>query len=275
MPAAALQGRKRLAGAFLIEIGRIRPDPNQPRKMLDAEAQFQLTRSILAVGVLQPITVRYIEDGDFYQIIAGQCRYQASVAAELTEIPCWIQDPKSEDILLHQIVENWQRSDLHPFELADALARLRDARHVTQKELARFTGKSEGEIAKLLAMLDLEPEAQKLAREDKSGNLSRRHLYAATRLPPEQQLAFLTRITLEKITADEAEQEAAASRPAPRTSLKRGAPVTQVRFLVPDATVLVTFRKKDITLEAILAALDEARRQASEPKSTLNIVRPK
>ena len=89
-----------------------------------------------------------------------------------------MQDLKEDQVLQHQIVENWQRLDMHPFDLADALARLRDANGYSQQDLARETGKSEGEISKLLAILDLDPAVQKAAREDQSGRITRRHLYA-------------------------------------------------------------------------------------------------
>ncbi|MGE3806604.1 MAG: ParB N-terminal domain-containing protein, partial [Gemmataceae bacterium] len=101
VPAPAIQGRKRLAGAFTIELSRIRPDPNQPRKNLETEAQVHLTESVLRVGIVQPITVRSIEGQNFYQIISGQRRYHACLAAELTAIPCWIQNPEPDAILLH------------------------------------------------------------------------------------------------------------------------------------------------------------------------------
>ena len=71
--------------------------------------------------------------------------------AGLAEIPCWVQSPKEDEVLQHQIVENWQRLDMHPYDLADALARLRDANSYSQRDLARETGKSEVEISKLLA----------------------------------------------------------------------------------------------------------------------------
>ncbi|HVG49197.1 MAG TPA: ParB/RepB/Spo0J family partition protein, partial [Rubellimicrobium sp.] len=102
----------------------------------DAEALRDLVASITRLGVLQPIAVRYLESEDVDQVISGERRFQASREAGLAEIPCWVQTPKDEEILLRQIVENWQRSDLHPYELADSLARLRDANGYTQRVMA-------------------------------------------------------------------------------------------------------------------------------------------
>src|SRR5262249_50985017 len=92
--AGALAGRERLTGAFLIECARIRPDPAQPRRNLDTEAQVELTASIVKLGILQPITVRYLEAEDVYQIISGERRFHAAQAAGLDAIPCWVKTPK-------------------------------------------------------------------------------------------------------------------------------------------------------------------------------------
>ena len=156
----SVEGRRRLGGAFAIARERIRPDPNQPRRRFDTEAQKELNDSVKRLGILQPITVRFLEAESIYQVISGERRYHAACEAGLAEIPCWVQSPKEEEVLLHQIVENWQRLDMHPFDLADALARLRDANHYTQNDLARETGKSKGEISKLFAILDLAPAVE-------------------------------------------------------------------------------------------------------------------
>src|SRR5712671_3680114 len=94
--AGALAGRTRLTGAFLIELVRIRPDPSQPRKNLETQAQWELIASIERIGILQPITVRYLDTEDIYQIITGERRYQAAQSLGLSAIPCWVQTPKSE-----------------------------------------------------------------------------------------------------------------------------------------------------------------------------------
>lgn len=262
---ASLEGRHRLGGAFAIARDRIRPDPNQPRRRLDTEAQKELADSVKRLGILQPITVRYIESDRIYQIIAGERRYQAACDAQLSEIPCWVQEPKEKDVLLHQIVENWQRLDMHPYDLADALARLRDANGYTQKDLARETGKSNGEISKLLALLDLAPTVQKIAREDTEGRFTRRHLYAIRSLPAPEQLRLVERAQKESVTAEAMEKLAAERTQALRGLRRRGAPVSHHRFSTSQALVSVTFRKKDVTTKDIVAALEEARFQASTP----------
>ena len=262
-----LDGRRRLGGAFSIGIDRIRPDPLQPRKRLNTDSHRELEASVKRLGILQPITVRYIEAQNVYQMITGERRYQAAKEAGLPEIPCWIQTPREEDVLLHQIVENWQRLDMHPFDLADALARLRDANGLSQKEIAKATAKSEGEISKILSLLDLDAEVQKLAREDITGSVTKRHLYAVKPLSPDQQKTLIRKVQSEGITADETEELAEKEARKLRNEPRRGAPVSQKRYRTTHATVSFVFRKRDVTTEDILTALDEVSAQIEIPEA--------
>jgi len=208
-----------------------------------------------------------MERDGIYQIIAGERRYQAACEAGLPEIPCWVQNPKENEVLLHQIVENWQRLDMHPYDLADALARLRDANGYSQQDLARETGKSRGDISKLLALLDLDPTVQKIAREDTAGRFTRRHLYAMRSLPAAEQRTLIERARTETVSAEQMEELASERGQALRGRRRRGAPVSHHRFSTSQALVSVTFRKKDVTTRDIIAALDEARSQVSPPPS--------
>jgi len=219
------------------------------------------------LGILQPIAVLYVPQDSIYRIITGERRYNAAKAAGLKEIPCWVQTPKDEAVLLHQIVENWQRSDMHPFDLADALARLRDASGFSQKDLALHTGKSEGEISKLLSILTLDPAVQKLARDDATGRITKRHLYAVARLQKSTQTEVIQQSLGDGLTAAEVEKLVDSKRKEASMSKKIGAPVKNVRFKTLAATVTVTFRRNTWTDADIAAALDEARAKLgrSEP----------
>ena len=146
--------------------------------------------------------MRYVEDADRYRIIAGENRYQAAKQAGLKELPCWERTPGQNQILLQQVVENWVRSDLNPFELADALGLLRDANGYSQVQLAATTGKSQGEISKILGLLELDPETQKLAREDETGLVSRRHLHAIRDFPIARQIKLIAGIKDGRYTAE-------------------------------------------------------------------------
>lgn len=233
-----------------------------------------MTESVRQLGILQPITVRFLDRENIYQIISGERRYHAAITAGFAEIPCWVQSPREQDILLHQVVENWQRADLHPFEIADALAALREANGYSQRQLAELTAKSEVEISKLLALLDLAPDAQKLAREDTSGVLTRRHLYAASHLAPDQQQGFLTEVREQRLTATEAEKTAAVRHTNGHGAKPRGAPVSVRRFVAAGATIIIKFRKQNVTDDDVVRVLDQVREKLTTPEPELRIVRP-
>lgn len=259
-----LEGRRRLSGAFSIDIDRIETDPNQPRKRIDEADLDELTQSICRHGVLQPISVRYVEETNRYRIVAGECRYTAARRAGIDSLPCWVKSPKENEILVHQIVENWVRSDLNAFELADSLAILRDANHWSQQQLAQQTGKSKGEISKLLSILSLDPSVQSLARKDKTGRISKRHLYALSRLPVPLQGSLLKRIERDNLTA--VDMERLAEREARRRERgdARGARSFRRSFRTSRAQVTFTFRTDATGDEHVLEAIHEIKRQLSQ-----------
>lgn len=262
-----MDGKHRLQGAYAIETRLIRPDPHQPRRRFETEAQQELNDSVKRLGILQPITVRYLESEHVYQIITGERRYHAACEAGLAEIPCWVQSPKEKDVLLHQIVENWQRLDMHPFDLADALAHLRDANRYSQNDLARETGKSKGEISKLFALLDLDPAVQKIARSDQSGRITRRHLYAIRPLPAPAQIALLGRIQREDLTVDALEQIVRAQSPRPEGSRPSPAAHARRQFKTERAVVSFSARRRELSDDDILAAMDEVRERLLSPQA--------
>ena len=247
---------------------RIRPDPKQPRRNLDTQKQWELTASIERHGIIQPITVQFLDAENIYQIITGERRYQAAMSLGLPAIPSWVRTPKYEEVLVHQIIENWQRADLHPFDLADTLVRLRDEQHYSQKAIAELTGKPESEISKLLSLLKLREPIQQQYRRDKTGLLSRRHLENIAKLPADQQEAFHAQIADQKLTANETAKIVQQKLEDRRGERRPGAPVgVKKRFVTPKATVVLSFRRKNIVLGDVLEALDDAKRQAGEENS--------
>lgn len=239
-------------------------DPDQPRKKIDPSYLRELTQSVRELGVLQPITLRYVEEVDLYRIISGECRYTAAKAAGLSDVPCWVKQPKADEILLEQLVENWQRSDLNPFELADSLAILRDTNQYTQRQLAERTGKSAGEISKILTILELDPAVQRIARDDAAGKVSKRHLYALGRLSAQQQSVVLQRIIRDGLSAEDTERVVRRVRAAGTGPKKPGAPVTHRKFTTKFATVRLTYRKQQVTDADMLHTLKEVQRQILE-----------
>ena len=239
------------------------PDPfSGPR--FDTAAQRELNASVARLGILQPITVRFIQERKIHRIITGQRRLEAAKQANLQEVPCWVQTPEDDEVLLHQIVENWQRADMHPFDLADALSRLRDGNAYTQKQIAEHTGKSEGEISKLLALLHLDPEVQKAAREDATDTITKRHLYAVARLPSQTQRNLIARVQDERLTTIELEHLVRQETGADKHAQRKHPVGRQFRFATSAATVMVTFQKRDVTNAEIAEALEEARKRLTE-----------
>jgi ParB family chromosome partitioning protein len=142
----------------------IRPNPNQPRKSFDEEALNELATSIKSIGLVQPITVREIGEGN-YEIIAGERRYRAAKIAGLTTIPAYIRTAEDRSVLEMALIENIQREDLNPIEEALGYQRLIDECDLTQEALSKRVGKSRAAIANYLRMLHL-PAPVQLALKD-------------------------------------------------------------------------------------------------------------
>lgn len=160
-----------LAAVREIELDKIEPNPYQPRENFDQEAMEDLTASIKALGIIQPVTLRRTA-GDRYQIISGERRYRAAEAAGLTTIPAYVREADEEGMIEMALVENLQRSDLDPIETALGLRRLIEECHLTQDALAHSIGKSRAAVTNSLRLLTLEPELQKALR---NGDLSTGH----------------------------------------------------------------------------------------------------
>ena len=232
----------------MINRAQIVPDPNQPRQEFNAAAMEELTASIRARGVLQPLTIRWDAAISRYMIIDGGRRFEAAQRLGLDELPCWVQRGEGREILIDQIVHNWQRSSLRPFETADALARLRDEFDMSQKELVSVTGKPKSEISKLLALKDkVAPDIQEMARADESGTYTKRHLYQISRLQPDDQRSVAEEIRRDNLNALDAEKlirsHAGIAPPRPTRKKVRGIAFRQKRFRTTEADVLITFRK--------------------------------
>ena len=115
-----------------IEISKIEANPNQPRREFDQEALQELANSIREIGIIQPITLRQVDD-DKYQIIAGERRWRASQLAGLTAVPAYIRTIKDENVMEMALVENIQREDLNAIEIALAYEHLLSNTGMTQE----------------------------------------------------------------------------------------------------------------------------------------------
>ncbi|HYQ57869.1 MAG TPA: ParB/RepB/Spo0J family partition protein [Draconibacterium sp.] len=148
------------AGLDEIELSKIEANPFQPRSKFDKEALEELSASIKEIGLIQPITLRKIND-DKYQIIAGERRFRASQLAGLNKIPAYVRKAKDDGMLEMALVENIQREDLDSIEIALSYQRLMDELEYTQEELSGRVGKKRSTIANYLRLLKLPAIVQK------------------------------------------------------------------------------------------------------------------
>ena len=143
-----------------IEVGRLQPNPFQPRQVLDEEQIADLAASIQAHGILQPILVREDVHSDDYQIVAGERRWRAALRLELSTVPCVITNLEDAQMLEVALIENLQRDDLNPIEEAAAYQRLGEEFHLSQEEIAVQVGKSRSAVANCVRLLLLPDEIQ-------------------------------------------------------------------------------------------------------------------
>lgn len=142
-----------------VPVFKIKANPNQPRREFQPEALQELADSIREIGIIQPITLRLMED-DSYQIIAGERRWRAAQIAGLTTIPAYIRTVDDENTMQMALVENIQREDLNAIEIALAYEHLLDADGMTQEKVSERVGKSRTAIANYLRLLRLPAQVQ-------------------------------------------------------------------------------------------------------------------
>ena len=147
------------ADILRIPIGMIEPNPFQPRITFDPEALDELAESIRTLGLIQPVTVRRTAP-DKYQIISGERRFRASKIAGLDMIPAFIRDANDQGMLEMAIVENVQREDLDPIEVAMSYQRLIDECSLTQEQMAERVGKKRASVTNYLRLLKLPAKVQ-------------------------------------------------------------------------------------------------------------------
>ncbi|MBP5218677.1 MAG: ParB/RepB/Spo0J family partition protein [Bacteroidales bacterium] len=154
-----------------IPSGLIDPNPYQPRMAFDNESLEELAASIRTFGLIQPISVRKQSDGR-YQIISGERRFRACKLAGMDTIPAYIRTADDQGMLEMAIVENIQRQDLDPIEIAMSYQRLMDECDLTQEKMAQRVGKKRASVANSLRLLKLPTKVQ---HDLKTGHLSTGH----------------------------------------------------------------------------------------------------
>jgi ParB family chromosome partitioning protein len=137
-----------------LPIDQLQPGKYQPRRDMDEGKLAELSESIKAQGIIQPILVRQIEGGK-YEIIAGERRWRASRLAGLDEVPVVVRELEDRTVIAMALIENIQREDLNPLEEAEALARLVSEFSLTHAEAAQAVGRSRASVSNLLRLIDL------------------------------------------------------------------------------------------------------------------------
>ena len=167
----------------LMPIYKIEPNPDQPRRDFDEEELQALADSISVHGLVQPLTVRQMENG-YYQIIAGERRWRAARLANLSQIPVVVMEADDKKTMELALIENLQRQDLNPVEEALGYRSLMEEYGMTQEETAASVGKSRPAVANALRLLSLN---QKILDMVRSGALSAGHARAILSLKNEKQ----------------------------------------------------------------------------------------
>ena len=185
----------------IVQIKDIQKNPYQPRKEFSEEKIQELAQSIKENGLIQPIIVRKSSVLG-YEILAGERRYRASIAAGLSEVPVIIKQLSDQDMMLHSIIENLQRENLNPIEEAKAYQSLID-KGFTHTEIAEKMGKSRPYITNLVRLLGL---PKHILTEVESGKLSQAHARLLIQLSIDKQDKLLNRIQTENLSVRQVEQ---------------------------------------------------------------------
>lgn len=185
---------ERISSIREIEVHRIKPNPFQPRENFDEAALEELKNSIAEKGIIQPITVRRVDDG--YELIAGERRLRAVTALNIESIPAYVLEVRSDEEMLElSLIENIQREDLNPIDIARAYNKLLVDCNLTQEAVAKRVGKERSTVANFLRLLKLPPMIQESLR---SGQLDMGHARALITIEDEQ----LQKSIWEKIIKD-------------------------------------------------------------------------
>ena len=186
-----------------IALDLIHPNPNQPRHEFDETALQELADSIREIGIIQPITLRKLDDGP-YEIIAGERRWRASQKAGLTSIPAYIRTADDENVMEMALIENIQRQDLNAVEIALAYQHLLEQYGLTQDRLSERVGKKRATVTNYLRLLKL-PASIQMALQNRELDMG--HARALLSLDsPALQLKVFSQIQNEHLSVRKVEE---------------------------------------------------------------------
>jgi len=192
-------------GILSLKIGEIEPNREQPRKEFTVDKLNILAESILQHGLIQPLTVRPLENGN-YQIVAGERRWRAARIAGLSEVPVRVMELSDSQTMQIALIENLQREDLNPVEEAAGYSELIETYGMTQEAVAKIVGRARSSVANSLRLLTLPEEVLELVKENK---LSKGHCKAIMSAQPqstERMLELAKRAADEELSVRETEK---------------------------------------------------------------------
>ena len=207
---------KRQDAMSTLPVGSIRPGKYQPRTRMDQQALAELSASIRAQGLMQPLLVRPV-GGNQYELIAGERRWRAAQLAGLGEVPVLVRDVPDNAALAMSLIENIQREDLNPIEEATGLQRLIEEFRMTHEQAADAVGRSRSATTNLLRLLKLAKPVQAMLMQ---GTLEMGHARALLALDGARQIEAANRIVARGLSARESEALAASLARGPATRRK-------------------------------------------------------
>ena len=224
------QGAKEALSAekiIRLPVNEIASNPHQPRKQFDKEKLKSLSSSIQHDGVLQPVVVR--KSGGHYELIMGERRLHAARLAGIPTVPAIVRAADEVDSLRLALVENLQREDLNPIEIAEAYRALIDSFGLSQNELSGLVGKDRSSVANTLRLLGLPKGVQSLIVENK---IREGHARALLALSTEAaQLSLAERIVKDRLTVRQTETETGTDNKKKRKSRTKKEKPSNIAFL--------------------------------------------
>jgi len=219
-------------GYKILDVTKIQRGKYQPRRDLEPQALEELSNSIKAQGVMQPIIIRPVA-GDMYEIIAGERRWQASQLAGLETIPVIVKDVSDEAAIAMALIENIQRENLNAMEEAIALKRLQDEFELTQQEVATAVGKSRSSVTNLLRLTKLTEDVRKLLEY---GDIEMGHARALLGLEGEIQVEVASEVAGKGMSVRQTEELVRKwqSGELPKTAVKKAEPDVNLQKISAD-----------------------------------------
>jgi ParB family chromosome partitioning protein len=228
-----------------IELSRIQPNPDQPRREFDDESLEELAASIREIGIVQPISLRQQPNGS-YQIIAGERRYRAARLAGLATIPAYIRTVEDEAAMEMALIENIQREDLNAIEIALSFKKLIEQYNLTQEQLSERVGKKRTTVANYLRLLKLPAEVQ-IGLRDKTIDMGHARAILGSS-SPEQQLTIYKKILLNGLSVRKVEELVSATKPQTTATKKEPAYTEQQDILSKALNMPVKITNHKLTI---------------------------